>query len=152
MRVGLALVLLLIGAGAARADSVTSPGPFSKYADPNNIVLAVQSAFKAPGGLVRLVVYDREEGFLEKAAARYWAEFDESGVAVLPLRSLKPGAYAFVVYFDENRDGKLNRGALGRPTEPVAFSNGVKPRLHRPKFDDVKVAVDRGSVVVLTLD
>ncbi|MFQ5563685.1 MAG: DUF2141 domain-containing protein [Parvularculaceae bacterium] len=152
VRIWAALALLMIGAGAARADSASLPDPLSRYADPESVVLAVQSAFKAPGGLVRLIVYDREDGFLERAAARYWAELDERGLAVLPLRALEPGAYAFVVYFDENRDGRLNRGALGRPKEPVAFSNGVKPKLRRPKFDEVKVAVERGSVVMVTLD
>ncbi len=152
MRFGLAFILFLLGAGAVSADNAALPEVFSKYADPESVVLAVQSEFDVPGGLVRLVVYDREDGFLERAAARYWSRFDEAGVAVLPLRALEPGAYAFIVYLDVNQDGKLNRSALGRPTEPVAFSNGFRPRLQRPKFDDVKITVDHGSVVVMILD
>ena len=46
----------------------------------------------------------------------------------------------------------LNRGkVLGRPKEPVAFSNGVVPKLRKPRYDETKVAVAPGSVVVITL-
>jgi len=47
----------------------------------------------------------------------------------------------------------LNRGkVIGRPKEPLAFSNGVKPKLRKPRFEEAKVDVVPGSVVVLTLD
>jgi uncharacterized protein (DUF2141 family) len=34
----------------------------------------------------------------------------------------------------------------------VAFSNGVKPKLGKPSFEETKVAVNENSVVVITLD
>jgi uncharacterized protein (DUF2141 family) len=72
---------------------------------------------------------------------------------VLALGDLAPGEYAFAAYLDENGDGKLNRGkVLGRPKEPVAFSNGVKPKLRKPRYDETKVSVAPGSVVVITLE
>lgn len=145
---------VLLAAGAAHADSVPADPMFSKYADPAHVVAAVKTEFTAlPGQAVRLTIYDSEEAFLEQARAKFEASLDEEGVAVLPLGDLEPGEYAFAAYLDENGDGVLNRGkVLGRPKEPVAFSNGVKPKLRKPRFDEAKVTVSHGSVVVITLD
>lgn len=140
-------------AGSALADSAPAPEPFARYADPTNAVLAVRADFAAaPGGSVRISVYDSDKSFLERAIVKYRVTIDENGVAVTPLRGLRPGMYAFVAYYDENGDGRLNRGGvLGKPKEPIAFSNGVRPKLRKPHFDEAKVDVEPGAVVVLTL-
>ena len=155
MRQLLGFGILCIAAGAAQADSVPDDvNPFAKYADPAQAVAAVKTEFKAlPGQAVRLTIYDSEEAFLETAREKREAHLDENGVAVLPLEGLAPGEYAFAAYLDENGDGVLNRGKiLGRPKEPVAFSNGVTPKLRKPRYDETKVSIGPGSVVVITLE
>lgn len=155
MRQLLGIGLLCAAAGAAQADSVPQDmNIFAKYADPSQAVAAVKTEFHAMAGqAVRLTIYDSEEGFLERARAKREALLDEDGVAVLPLADLEPGEYAFAAYLDENGDGVLNRGKiLGRPKEPVAFSNGVKPKLRKPRYDETKIAIGPGSVVVITLE
>ncbi|MEM9170459.1 MAG: DUF2141 domain-containing protein [Pseudomonadota bacterium] len=78
---------------------------------------------------------------------------DADGLAVMELGALPAGDYAFAVYFDKNGDGKLNRGkVLGLPKEPFAFSNDVRPKLRKPTFEETKVAVEPGSVVVIRMD
>ncbi len=150
---GLWIAAAAIAGSAAFADSAPSAEPFARYADPSSVVLAVRAEFPAAGGAVRLAVYDNDRSFLETAILKHKATVDDDGVAVMPLYGLQPGAYAFVAYYDANGDGRLNRGGLlGKPKEPVAFSNGVRPKLRRPHFDEAKVAVAPGSVVVLTLD
>ena len=154
MRRLLGIGALLIVAGAAHADS--APGyinPFAKYADPAFAVAAVKTDFiAAPGQAVRLTIYDSEDAFLHQARAKHEAVLGADGVAVLPLADLEPGEYAFAAYLDENGDGVLNRGkVLGRPKEPVAFCNGVVPKLRKPRYDETKVPVAPGEVVVITL-
>ncbi len=135
------------------ADSVPPPSDLSRFADPDNIVLAVRTAFPAAGGEVRLAVYADETQFLEKALAKHEAVVDESGVAVMKLAELAPGTYAFAAYYDANGDGKLNRGGvLGKPKEPFGFSNGVRPKLRKPKFEEAAVDVAPGAVVELTIE
>ncbi len=127
---------------------------FSVYADPAIPVAAVQTTFDVdPGKAIRLAVYDSKEAFLENATVKHQALVDARGLAVLPLGGLAPGEYAFAVYLDLNGDGKLNRGKIfGRPKEPVAFSNGAKAKLRKPRFDEAKVTVEPGGVVVITLN
>lgn len=148
---GIGVVLAMLCAGA-QADSLDSINPFDKYADPLSVVAAVQTTFDADSGKhVRLSVYDSEDNFLEMAAIKHQGELDDSGLALVRFYGLQPGEYSFAAYLDENGDGKLNRGPLGAPKEPIAFSNGFVPKLRRPKFDETKVAVEPGSVVVITL-
>lgn len=154
MRVLLAIILAGFAVGAAHADSVGALKPFARYANPDIAVAAVQTTFDAePGQAVRVSVYDSEDAFLESALAKLEAPLDETGLAVLPLEGLSPGEYAFAAYLDQNGDGVLNRGKiLGRPKEPVAFSNIGAPKLSKPEFNDAKVAVAPGDVVVITLE
>ena len=145
---------LLAAATAAHADSAEPVNLFAMHANPMIAVAAVQVPFEAmPGQAVRLSVYDSADAFLEDVVAKHHATVGEGRVAVMPLEELAPGEYAFVAYLDENGDGKLNRGKLlGRPKEPVAFSNGVKPKLRKPKFEETKVSIKPGAVVVINLD
>ncbi len=147
-----ALAIFSLGFSGVFADSLDAAARSDLYSDPRSVVAAVRTTFAAPSGQpVRLSVYDNEDDFLEMAAIKHQGELDESGVALVRFYGLEPGAYAFVAYLDENGDGKLNRGPFGAPTEPFAFSNGVVPKLRRPKFDETKVEVEPGSVVVITL-
>lgn len=155
MRKVLGITAVIVAFGAAQATSAPSNiDAFAKYSDPAHIVAAVKTDFNAaPGQAVRLAVYDSEEAFLEEARAKHEAPLGPDGVAVLSLDNLDAGEYAFAAYLDENGDGKLNRGkVLGRPKEPVAFSNGFVPKLRKPRYDETKVSVAPGSVVVITLE
>ncbi|MEZ5914451.1 MAG: DUF2141 domain-containing protein [Parvularculaceae bacterium] len=62
-------------------------------------------------------------------AAKLRGEVNEDGVALVTFYGAKPGVYAFVAYFDENGDGKLNRSFIGKPKEPYVFSNDIRPKM-----------------------
>ncbi len=144
-------VLAAIASGAF-ADSAEPLNLFSLKTD--GPVAAVTTTFDAePGQAVRLTIYDSEEKFLETPYAKRHGRIDERGLAVVSLGDIEPGEYSIAAYLDENGDGKLNRGKiLGFPKEPVAFSNGVTPKLGKPSFEETKVSVDESSIVVITLD
>lgn len=137
----------------AVAGNLMPSSDLQRFSDPASVVLAIRTEFPAAGGAVRLSVYDGEAHFLEEALLKQQAVVDETGVALMSFKDLAPGAYAFVAYFDANGDGELNRGGvLGKPKEPFAFSNGVRPKLRKPRFDEAAVDVAPGAVVVLTLE
>lgn len=138
--------------GPAVADNAPLPDSFSRFAAGDAVVLAVRSTFAPPGGHVRLTVFDSPATFLETAAGKHEATVNDEGIAVITLKDLTPGAYVFVAWYDENADGKLNRNALGKPKEPYVFSNDVRPKLRKPTFDETKVEVAQGDVVVMTLE
>lgn len=142
---------------AAYADNLAPLNPFQKLADPTQGVLAVQTTFEPENDRVRVIVYDNEADFLTKTVAKMDGQLDETGLALFPLKSMSngrvdQGEYAFAVYLDENGDGKLNRNFLGQPKEPYKFSNHVKAKLSRPSFEETKIEVKPGEVLVITLD
>ncbi|MEK7266311.1 MAG: DUF2141 domain-containing protein [Pseudomonadota bacterium] len=148
---GLAAGVLTLGMGASFADSAPLPNPFSKFSTADAVVLAVTSEFAPAGGRIRIAIYDGEATFLETAQSKREAVINDEGLALLTISDLRPGDYAFVAYFDENGDGKLNRSFIGKPKEPYVFSNNVRPKLRKPTFAETKVAVAPGEVVVLKL-
>lgn len=98
------------------------------------------SGTRSADGQVRLMLFDREDGFRKEDKAR----------AVLPLpaaagafegvfRHLPPGRYAVVAYHDENGDGKLNLRFGMFPKEGYGLSNNPAivgpPRFKDAAFD-----------------
>lgn len=138
------------GSSAFGAGAAANP-EFADFAKPGAVVLAVRADFAPPGGTVRLTVYDNAERFLDAPMIKHKGVVNPDGVAVIPILNLAAGSYSFAAYYDANGDGKLNRGRLGRPQEPFVFSNNVRPKLRRPRFDETAVTVTPGDVVVLTL-
>jgi uncharacterized protein (DUF2141 family) len=61
---------------------------------------------------------------------------------------LKPGTYAVIVFHDENDDGKLDKNALGLPTEAYVISNNVRGLLAPPEFKDAAVALGESDRVI----
>lgn len=135
--------------GIALADSTS--GNFTSTGR-SDVILAVNAAFAPVNGNVRVTVYDSSANFLESPSAKYQASVNTNGRAFIDLGPIAPGEYAFVAYYDENRDGKLNRGALGIPMEPYAFSNGAKPKFRKPRFEEASVSIGAGSIVKIELD
>jgi uncharacterized protein (DUF2141 family) len=63
------------------------------------------------------------------------------GDALVAFGALAPGRYAVAVVDDANGNGDLDRNLLGIPTESYGFSNGVRPTLRAPTFDEAAVSV-----------
>lgn len=143
--------LVLTVLAAAAASAAAAKAALSDYARPEAVVLAVKADFAPQGGSVRLTVYDSAERFLEEPLIKHQGTVNKDGVAVIALPSLAAGSYSFAAYYDANGDGKLNRGTLGRPKEPLVFSNDVRPKMRKPRFKETAVAVAPGDVVVMTL-
>ncbi len=149
------LLVAFAGSALAGSERAAPSGPANLYSlKTDGPVAAVQANFAAtPGQAVRVTIYNSAESFLEAPFAKRYALINDHGLAIVPLHGIAPGEYSLAAYLDENGDGKLNRGKiLGIPKEPVAFSNGVKPKLSKPSFDETKVSVDVDSIVVITLD
>jgi uncharacterized protein (DUF2141 family) len=44
----------------------------------------------------------------------------------------EPGTYTLAVYLDVNKNNKLDKGILGQPLEPYAFSNNARSTFSAP--------------------
>lgn len=54
---------------------------------------------------------------------------------IIRIPNLKPGAYAFRYFHDENGDEKINTNFMGIPREGYGFSNNAKGSFGPPSFE-----------------
>ena len=55
---------------------------------------------------------------------------------VLNLGSWKEGTYTIALYLDQNKNNRLDKGLLGQPLEPYAFSNNARTTFSEPAVED----------------
>ena len=116
--VAIALALLCLGAGGARAAE---------------IVVEV-TGIPSTRGHIRVSLF-RETGWLEDEARVTGAIAPASGPNVtLTLPDVPPGTYGIALIHDADDDGDMTYTFLGLPAEGFGFSNNVRPRLSAPDF------------------
>ena len=81
-------------------------------------------------------VFDQPKGFPSvKENSVNWQVKPASANVVEFTAKLAPGRYAASVLHDENRNGKMDRDAVGIPLEGYGVTNNPKPRLRAATFN-----------------
>lgn len=104
-------------------------------------------------GTVKLMLFEREEGFRKEDKARQVLSLPAGpGTVVGRFGNLPPGRYAVIAYHDENGDGKLNLRFGMFPKEGYGLSNN--PKLSGPpKFADAALDLpESGRRIDVRLD
>jgi uncharacterized protein (DUF2141 family) len=86
------------------------------------------------------MIYNTPKGFPSDPALalqRRWCPIDkaESTCAFDPMAA---GTYAVTCFHDENKNGKLDTGTFGIPTEGTVVSNHAKGFMGPPSFENAK--------------
>jgi len=116
-----------------------------------DLTVAVQGV-NDNNGQVKLMLFEREEGFRKEDQARQVLALPAAvGVVTGTFRDLPPGRYAVIAYHDENGDGKLNLRFGMFPKEGYGLSNN--PKLSGPpRFKDAAFTVaEEGNRIVIRL-
>lgn len=97
------------------------------------------SGMESSKGVVRVVLYDSDKKFLSEYgfAAADSAFAQANGMVDVTLHHVPFGTYAAAIYQDYNQNGVLDQNMVRIPTEPYAFSNGVRARWSVPGFSEV---------------
>ncbi|WP_247891865.1 DUF2141 domain-containing protein [Azospirillum argentinense] len=98
----------------------------------------------------RAIAMSDREGFLNDPS-RFAAVALRANAALkssVVFTNLNPGRYAIVLFHDEDGNGKLNKDALGVPTEPYGFSNDARGFLGPPAFEKAIMQIDDSDKVV----
>jgi len=98
-------------------------------------------------GQVRVAVFNSADTFPVKPVRAVGTPAREGKVRLV-VADLPAGDYAFAVYHDVNGNGKLDRNAVGMPTEDYAFSNNAMGKRGAPGFDDARVVLPAGGASV----
>jgi uncharacterized protein (DUF2141 family) len=123
-------------------------------ADPSatgTLTLHIQS-LRSNDGQVGCMIYRAAKGFPTDSSAavqRLWCPIADAG-ATCTFDPLPAGTYAIACFHDENRNGKLDTGLFGIPTEGTVVSNHAKGFLGPPSFDKARFSFS-GAASALTL-
>jgi uncharacterized protein (DUF2141 family) len=110
------------------------------YAHAADLEVSVQ-AVSGNNGKVKLMLFEREDGFRKEDKARQVLALPAgAGTVTGVFRDLPPGRYAVIAYHDENGDGKLNLRFGMFPKEGYGLSNDPKFS-GPPKFKDAAFEV-----------
>jgi uncharacterized protein (DUF2141 family) len=106
-----------------------------------DLVVAV-TGLKPLKGNVHVALYDTPESFPNDSdmLADQIKPVDAKTVT-FTFADLKPGRYALATFHDENLSGGFDTGLFNFPLEGFAFSNGAKPGLSAPGFDEAAIDV-----------
>ncbi len=98
-------------------------------------------AVRNANGTVRIELDDSQQAWDDKVKPVASVEVKARvGLVSYTFRDLAPGAYAIVLYHDENDNHELDTNFFGIPKEGFGFSNNPKS-MRKPGFEDCKFEV-----------
>ena len=96
-------------------------------------------------GEVRLGLFDGRAAYDSGREALGRTVRLRDGRADVPLTGLVPGRYAFRIYYDANRNGRLDTGAFGLPAEAVYYSNDASDLFSAPEWEEASFRLSEGA-------
>jgi len=67
------------------------------------------------------------------------------------FKDLPEGEYAFAIYHDENKNGKLDKNMLGVPTENYGFSNNARKTFSAPSFEEASFELKKDAKQIIVV-
>lgn len=150
------------------AGPAAAPTKFQKLSLPAVAVAVISLAFgfsslvsaaeirvdlaSAPSeGNIVLMLFDSANAFGDFRDPIRKETFSAEGATSFSLEQVPAGEYALVVHHDINSDGVLDKNFIGIPTEPLAFSNGYRPK-GPPSYQRARFTLNDGQTAVMELD
>jgi uncharacterized protein (DUF2141 family) len=114
-----------------------------------NLTVSV-SGIKNNTGIVKVGLYNSDETFLKTTYKSVVSEI-KNNEATVTFVGIPAGEYAISTYHDENNNGKLDKNAMGIPSEDYAASNNAKGFMGPPAYKDAKFVIGKDSKIEIIL-
>jgi hypothetical protein len=101
-------------------------------------------------GRIMIAVYNSPNTFLKKAFKTSSIAVDSLSVPSVGI-NLPQGVYAVSLFHDTNKNGRLDLGSFGIPTEKYGFSNNTEGFMGPPSFKSSSFRVVRDTTITITL-
>jgi len=115
---------------------------------PTGAILTVRvSELRCNDGQVGCMLYNSAKGFptdASAAAQKRWCTITNK-TSTCAFDPIPAGTYAVACFHDENKNGKLETGLFGIPTEGTVVSNHAKGFMGPPSFDKAKFSFAGGA-------
>jgi uncharacterized protein (DUF2141 family) len=109
----------------------------------------VVNGITASEGIIRVVIYNSDNKFLERDGYVYKQTTPANGKKTVKLDFQMPhGYYSVSAYHDINDNHTLDRNGLGVPTEPYAMSNNPTVKWRKPTFNETKFSFNQPTQTI----
>jgi uncharacterized protein (DUF2141 family) len=132
MRLPMILVSAMVFLAAASPSSADAPR--------TGVLTIHVTSLRSNSGQVGCTIYNSAKGFPTDSSAalqRQWCSIANAG-STCAFDPIPAGIYAVACFHDENKNGKLDTGLFGIPTEGTVVSNHAKGFMGPPSFDKAK--------------
>ena len=109
------------------------------------------SGAKPNTGQVFLSLFSSPENYLKNPLVKKLKPIDDKGHTNFVIDHLASGKYAVSVIYDEDNNGRLNKGFLGIPTELVGFSNNARGTFGPPTFKETSFQLSEKKTIEIVL-
>lgn len=108
---------------------------------------------KSDKGLIRVLIFDQEDGFPESHDKAKWALSlpIKNRSANFNLNSLPPGRYAICAFHDEDENGLIDKNKFGYPLDRFGFSNNPMIMLSIPSFKKCQFEIKKDVKNTVTI-
>jgi len=99
---------------------------------------------------IYIAISRKSDGFPSHPDVIKYVAMDPSGqnTTSISIPDIPYGKYAIMIFQDMNDNKKLDKGFLGIPCEPVAFSNDFHPLFGPPRWKDCEFDYSMSSYTV----
>lgn len=121
-----------------------------RAANRNGNLRVIVDGFKTDKGFAKIGLCNSKETFAlsEERAIIFTTARIVQGRAEHVFPGVPFGSYAASAYHDENGNGRLDKGAWGRPLELYGFSNNARGILSRPEYEKAAFILDKADMAV----
>lgn len=137
---------------AAQADTAEEPHhstlpvdqPDGEPSEPATLqIQLIVAGLEEFSGTLRVAVFSGSDGFPRHENAVHQISVPVTGAEeFVSIPRLTGGSCAIAVYHDVDNNGRLNRAALGYPTEPYGFSNDARAPFGPPAWESARIRAD----------
>jgi uncharacterized protein (DUF2141 family) len=123
--------------------------PFRAQGQDQTLTVVIRN-IRNDKGTVAAALYQSDEEFMKKTWQTRSAP-SRKGEVQLVFENIPAGEYAISVMHDVNKNGELDKNALGIPKEGFGFSNDAAGTFGPPGFDKGKFTIPREKVLIITM-
>jgi uncharacterized protein (DUF2141 family) len=101
----------------------------------------------ATGGNIGIMLFQNDKGWPDNhpSAFKDVEQPAKEGTVKFVVPGVPAGSYAISSCHDANKNGKLDKNFVGKPTEQWGMSNNPHATLHAPGFDKAKFEVTKDT-------
>lgn len=123
------------------------------FAQAKRDLIVTTTGYKNKTGNIFISVYNSEGNYMNVSKASYLGIVKATNEKTsYTFKNIPDAVYAVSLFFDENKNGKLDKNFFGIPTEKYGFSNNAKGFFGPAKFSKAKFEHHADQEIIISLE